>query len=191
MELRTILAEFEELEVGMAVPLTETDLLAQFEAEGTKELSNNGPLKRLTNRHHAAARLLALGHSLKDVAIITGYAYPTVAALQCDPTFKELIEYYVRSVDDEYRGMSAQLAGLGEDAVAELRNRIENEPEKIGTNTLLDVVVKIADRTGHGPTTTTKSEVNVTLDIAARMKAAREKAIEATTFRDITPKVAE
>src|SRR5690606_37701461 len=111
-----------------------------------------------------------------------------------DPTFMELVDFYSREVEAEYRGMHSQMAGLGIDAIDELRRRVEEEPEKIGFSSLLDVVTKIADRTGHGPSSTTKQEVNVTIGLAEKMKAARAAARAASQIdavaRDITPEPA-
>lgn len=152
--------------------------------------TTGSPLKRISERHHALARLLATGTSQADACIITGYDPSRVSILCSDPSFKELLEFYTREVNAEYLGMHAQLAGLGADALSELRRRIEENPTDIGFNSLLEVVTKVADRTGHGAST--KTEVNVTVGLADRMKAARERAREASQIessaKDITPK---
>lgn len=147
------------------------------------------PRKRLTERHHASARLLAAGTTPGRVAIITGLTRQSITLLQNDPSFKELVAYYRDQVEDEYRGMHAQLAGLGVDALEEIRNRLEEEPEKIGFNSLMEIVKITADRTGHGPSSSTKAEVNVTVGLADRLAEARKRANAAIEgrARDITP----
>lgn len=160
--------------------------------------SNRGttqkPLTRISERHHALAKLLAAGTAQVDAAFITGYTQTTISILTDDPSFKELVEFYRREVDAEYRGMHAQMAGLGADALDELRRRMEDEPDKMGASFLLDLVTKIADRTGHGVSTKTTQEVNVTVGLAERMKSARERARAASRpsqieleAKDITP----
>lgn len=166
----------------------------QLLSESNRE-SKASPLKRISERHHALARLIAAGTSQTDAGIITGYQASSISILMDDPTFAELVEFYKREVDVEYRGMHAQMAGLGADALDELRKRLEDEPEKMGASFLLDLVTKIADRTGHGAQTKTTQEVNITVGLADKMKLAREKARAASApvrpaepqMLDITP----
>ena len=176
--------------VAFAGELTEADI-ARI---GTVPLgAKASPLQRITHRHHAVARLLAVGTRPGDVAIITGLSANRISVLQTDTSFQELIEFYSREVNTEFRTMQAQMAALGEDALDELRTRLETEPEKLSNNFLLDLAVKVADRTGNGPSSKSVSEVTVTLDLAARMKKAREAARFAIDgeARDITPEAAE
>lgn len=196
MDLRTVRADWENepLTWGEPVPLTRAELALLAEVpKGTSVDGAIEPLKRLRERHHALARLLATGAcSMSEAAIITGYGVTTISILKNDPSFKELVLFYQNEVNAEYKTMQAQLAGLGSDALDELRRRVEEAPEEIGFNTLLDVVVKIADRTGNGPSSSSKTEVNVTIDLASKMKAARARARDAieANARDITPKAA-
>lgn len=179
------------VEFSVLGPVTEADLAVLRSAE--RRPKGHAPLRRITERHHAVARLLAGGTSVSHVAVITGLTPANIYRLRDDPSFQELVEFYRADIHDTYRSMHAQLAGIGEDALAELRDRLENEPEKMSNTFLLDLVTKVADRTGNGPTTRSTSEVHVTLDIASRMKAAREAAraavIEAEA-RDVTPQEA-
>ena len=201
MDLRTVRADWdaEPLVWEAPVPLTQVELTLLAEVpKGTSEAGASTPLVRIRERHHALARLLATGGcSMAEASIITGYDVSRISILKQDPTFKELVLFYQNEVNAEYKTMQAQLAGLGSDALDELRKRVEEDPDKIAFTTLLDVVVKIADRTGNGPSSTTKSEVNVTIDLASRMKAARERARLASQPQeiagvalDITPKAA-
>lgn len=198
LDLRTIRADWpdEVIEWGEPQPLTHADIaVLSQEPKGWQGFGGpQTPLQRLTERHHALARLIAAGTPPGQAAVIVGRTANNVAILQNDPSFCELVDFYAQEVNAEYRTMQAQMAGLGEDAVAELRRRLEDDDavKEMGAAFLLDVVTKIADRTGNGPTSTTKQEVNVTLDLSARMKAARQAAqtaIEAQAI-DITPKAA-
>lgn len=198
LNLKTIRADWpsEPLAFGEPEALTRADIAILRETDKGFVGKPMTALKRLTERHHALARLLATGTPPGQAAVITGYDSSRISILQTDPSFKELIEFYSLEVNAEYRTMQAQMAGLGEDAVAELRRRLEDDElvKEMGAGFLLDIVTKIADRTGNGPTSTTKSEVNVTIDLATRMKQARERAqqaIEGVSVRDITPQAAE
>jgi hypothetical protein len=197
LNLRTIRADWpdEPLEWGEPEPLTRADL--QIIAEVPKGYAGEvqSPLQRLKERHHALARLLASGDVTDGQAgILTGYNQPTISILRNDPAFIELLDFYRNEVNVEFRSFQAKLARLGGDSIDELQRRVEDKPEELGAAFLLDIVTKVADRTGNGPTssTTNKTEVNVTLDLSARMKQARESArlaIEGVA-RDVTPKVA-
>lgn len=175
--------------IGDARALTEADV-AMLQADVSVSLGGKQtPLQRLTERHHTLARLLASGTPIRHASVITGYAAITISNLREDPTFRELIDFYAQDIDAEYLTMHSQLAGLGSDAIGELRKRVEDEPEKLGASFLLDVVTKIADRTGNGPSSTSKVEATVVIDLAEKMKAARMRAREAieATAVDITP----
>lgn len=190
LNLRTVRADYNEdpLTWGAPESLTQADIQVIL-TTGKGRTEAIPALQRITERHHALARLIAVGTPQRTAGIIVGYSDSRISILMDDPSFQELVAFYSGEVDDEYRLMHAQMAGLGSDAIQELRRRMEDEPEKLGANFLLDVVKTTADRTGNGPTTTTKSEVNVTIDLASRMKAARESAMRAIQPKtiDITP----
>lgn len=193
LDLKTVRSDWppEPLTWEDPVPLTLTDLTMNMERD--KGFAGQASaVKRITERHHALARLLASGTAPGHAAIITGYDASRISILQTDPSFAELVDFYTQDVEAEYRSMHAQMAGLGGDAIDELRRRVEDEPEKLGAQFLLDVVTKIADRTGNGPTTSVTQEVNITLDLSARMKMARERARQAIegTMVDVTPAAA-
>jgi len=195
VNLKTVRADWDDAELVWEDPVALTSADLALLSEVGKGRSVDGavkPLTKIRERHHALAKLLASGGiSQNEASIITGYDISTISILKNDPAFKELILFYQNEVNAEYRTMHSQLAGLGEDAVAELRRRVEEDPEQIGFTSLLDLVTKIADRTGHGPASAASSrvEVNVTVDLASRMKAARAQAARAIegVARDVTP----
>lgn len=116
-------------------------------------------LKRLRHNHHMAARLLAEGRSNTEVALLTGYAAITVTNLQSDPMFKELVAYYQAQVEVKYLDVHERLASLGMDAVAEIHDRLDNEPDSFTLKDLREVAELALDRsvtqgarpTGSGP----------------------------------------
>lgn len=133
-------------------------------------------LKRLSERHHALARCLASGMAEADAAITCGYVGSRVSILKADPAFQELLAFYRQQVDGKYLDMHGVLAGLSLDAAMELRERleidIESEAKKISVTQLMELTKLGADRTGFGPQS---SQLNVNVDFADRLKAARER----------------
>lgn len=132
------------------------------------------PIRQLRDRHHALARKLAEGATPGEAAIWCGYSVSRVSILQSDPAFKELLEFYRREVNIQYRDLNGQLASIAMDATSELLDRLETEPEKISTNQLMELTKLGADRTGYGPQSSS-TNLNVNVDLADRMKAARQR----------------
>jgi hypothetical protein len=140
------------------------------------------PVKKMSERHHALARMLASGLRDGEAAALVGYEQAWVSSLKKSPAFQELMTLYRESKDIEFAEVASRMAGLSKDAVLELQSRMENEPEKFTNSMLLEMIKTLADRTGHGPTTT---QVNVSLDLGSRLAAARERA--RASMIDITP----
>lgn len=130
-------------------------------------------IKRLGDRHHSLARLLAGGTTMMAAAAITGYNISRISILKGDPTFQELVEFYRGQQDEIYFDMHQQLAGLSADALQELRDRLEDKPEEFSSSMLLEIMTKTADRSGHGPSS--EQKVNVNFGIADRLEKARKR----------------
>jgi len=151
--------------------LGESDLaLAELEFGSAPE-----PISKLRAKHHALARALASGMSQNDAAIVSGYSVSRVSILRSDPAFQELEAFYRRDTVEAYRDMHGMLAALGEDAVAELHERLEAEPDKFSNSMLLEITTKMADRTGYGPASSSTTNVNLNVGVADRMEAARQR----------------
>lgn len=124
--------------------ITEADL----QLMATQPLgSSPPPLKRLTDRHHSLARLLAAGTSEADAALITNYDASRISILKNSPAFQELLDLYRLEVKREFATVIDHMAGLSRDAVIELRERIEETPERFTNNELLKLVTDFTDRT--------------------------------------------
>lgn len=150
--------------------------------------SLNGTLKRISARHHAAARLLASGRSVKETAMLSGYTPQNITDLLNDPLFMDLTETYRGVVTAEYRGIHAQLAGVAEDALDLIQERLE-DPEarqKIPLTTAIEITKMGADRVGAGPTSTT-TNVNIHVGLASKLEEARRRAREASNVLEVRP----
>lgn len=161
--------------------LTEDDLVLLNDERGVKAPA----LKRLGERHHALARCLASGMTEGNAAITCGYDASRVSVLKADPAFRELLEFYREDVHSKYLDMHQVLAGLSVDAAMELRARLEDDMEaeekKIPVGQLIELTKLGADRTGFGPQS---SQLNVNVDMAGRLQAARERVASRKLIED-------
>lgn len=133
------------------------------------------PIAKLRDKHHRLARLLASGMTQREAGFIAGYVDSRVSILLNDPTFKQLVEFYRKETQGIYRDMHEQMASLGVDAVAELQDRLETNPDSFETRDLLDVAKVMADRTGFGPTAKSVN-LNINATLADRLAEARKAA---------------
>lgn len=154
--------------------LDATDLALLQEEKGSRP----SPLKRLSERHHALARCLAAGQAPGDAAIACGYSPSRVSILLDDPAFNELLAFYRADVNAQYMDFHSILGGLARDAALELHERLEadmqEDEKKIPLTQLMEITKMGADRTGHGPQSSTLN-TNVNIDLAGRLQKARER----------------
>lgn len=162
--------------------LTPEDL---HKAETTVKNVETPILRKVSARHHAMARRIASGQSLTEAAIASGYVPSRASLLRDDPTFQELVTFYREKYDAEYADFHEQMSGLATDAIIEMRDRFEQDPEQFKNGQLLSIITATADRTGYGPSS--KSEVNVTVGLADRLVEARRRIAEQRRTIDVTP----
>ena len=137
-------------------------------------------LTRISERHHALARALASGISEGEAAAMCGYSLSRVSILKGTPAFRDLLDLYAGQVANEFAEVTARMVGLTKDALTELQDRLEDAPEKIATKDLIELLKVAADRAGYAPTQ--KQELNLNVNLAERIEAARQRVL-----RDITP----
>ena len=176
-ELRTVGRAPRAVDAEVLRELDEADLAMLAEEKG----SAAPPLKRISERHHNLARNLAGGMGPGEAAIVCNYDPSRVSILLADPTFKELVEFYRADVDRTFRDLHGRLFSLAMDAAEELAGRLEDEEraKELSVSALIEVVKMGADRTGHGPQAT-NTNVNVNVDLANRLQAARERVAKRT-----------
>lgn len=136
-------------------------------------------LKRLSERHHALARNLASGMAPSEAAVVCGYSLSRVSILQDDPAFHELLAFYRSDVQAQYRDLHTRLSGIAADALDVLQERLEDTPENLSVGQLIELSKMGADRTGFGPQTS-QTNLNVNIDLASRLEAARKRVKERT-----------
>lgn len=142
-------------------------------------------IKRLSERHHALARCIVAGASMSEAALICGYDISRISVLKNDPSFKELIAFYTETKDRAFRDTQSKLAGIASDALDELQTRLEDSPDKIPLDKLMQLVTLGADRTGNGPSST--QNVNMNSGTADRLQSARERLAHRRKTLDLGP----
>lgn len=130
------------------------------------------PIARVSMRHHALAKCIALGMSSHEASLSTGYCIARISILKGDALFQELVEFYREQTVDAFKANSEGLHGLTSEALGEIRRRLEDEPDKISTRELVSIAQLAADRSGHGPQST---HVSVDISLSERMQRARER----------------
>jgi len=136
-------------------------------------------LKRITDRHHALARLLAAGLPDGEAALIVNYDVSRVSILKNSPAFQKLLALYQSEAKLEFTTVLEHMAGVSRDALLELRERLEENAEKFSNNDLLKVATEFADRAISGPETPDLPEIiELTVPDEAALKAIRAATIE-------------
>ncbi len=139
--------------------LTEADLLtlATTRLSATKPPREEG-LTRVTQRHHALARMLASG-AVDDItaARTLGMNPNTVYMLKKDPTFGELLTHYTKVQETAFVDVAEQMATASSTAIALIQEKLEGS-DPVTLTELIRVAELTLDRTGHGPTKTVRNE---------------------------------
>lgn len=131
-------------------------------------------IQRITDRHHALARLIVEGKKMSEAAYICGISLSRVSILQNDPQFIELLGFYRAEQADHYKDMHERLSNLSMDAVQLVADRMEDDPNSLTTGQLLEIAKMGADRTGFGPQSS-QTNLNVNVGVADRLAAARQR----------------
>lgn len=155
------------LEVEYVRDLTEADLelFASLPAFSTPPA-----LKRLTERHHALARLLAAGTPEGEAALILNYDVSRVSILKNSPAFQDLLALYRSEVNREFASVLDHMAGISRDALVILRDRMEENEDRFSNNELMKIATDFTDRTVGRELDTTKMPTVIEL-VAPQMVA--------------------
>lgn len=142
---------------------------------GPRDKSQSMP-KRLRDSHHTVARLLAMGHSAKLVAEMTGYSHNRVSQLASSPAMIELVATYRAKIDeiwdeniDAYAALAVRNMIAAERQLADKLDAADEEGELLPTRELIAISRDAADRFGYGKRQT---NVNVNADFASMLEKA-------------------
>lgn len=141
----------------------------------TQERGIQAPqIKKLRDRHHALARALAAGMRDHEASAITGYSISRISILKSDPTFQDLLSGYTEASAEVFADFVTRASGLALEAVNELHERLEEEPDSFTHAQLLEVVKTTADRSGNAPVQRSVA-INANVDLGDRLAAARRR----------------
>lgn len=140
-------------------------------------------LKTLRDTHHRIARALAAGLPVTTVAALCGMSLNRVSILKADPAFMELIAHYRGQITaDHFEALDTVTEYLGSvrtKSLAMLEDKIDaasDAGEFLPTRDLVSMAELGLDRTGYGKV---NKNVNVNIDFAANLEAARRRSAQA------------
>lgn len=106
--------------------LTSTDLPAlRAKSSGTALAPAQGHL-RIRNAHHQIAQLMAQGHELTVVGLMTGYSTSYLCRLAADPSFAELLAYYQTQQEMIFADVALRMKTLGLSFLDALQEMLED-----------------------------------------------------------------
>jgi hypothetical protein len=110
---------------------------------------NPHDLKKLREKHHCVARLIAGGMQQRMVATISGYSESYLSILLNGPAMQELVEMYRIQQGASAQLIVEKLQTVGMTAVEKLADKIETD--SLNNNELIQVAKLGLDRSNHGP----------------------------------------
>jgi len=131
--------------------LEEEDLRQLVLASGDIQVDEDDPndLKKIKEKHHHVARLIADGLKQSLVATISGYTESYISVLLNAPAMQELIELYRIKNGAATQIAVEKLKTVGLKALEKLDARIT--ADELDNNELISTAKLGLDRSGHGP----------------------------------------
>lgn len=145
-------------------------------------------LQTLRDNHHRIARALASGMPAIDVATSCGISVNRVSILRADPAFADLVAHYRAMITSEWVQQDTVIEYMRTNALkaqAMISDKLDEAAEKneyLPTRDLLGIAELGLDRTGYGKV---NKNINVNVDFAARLEAARKRSAGADSLRVI------
>lgn len=150
----------EDLDVGK--PLVTCTIEGILEESDLRELALSGltenslveeddpaDLKRIKEKHHSVARMIAGGLQQKMVSQLCGYSETYLSVLLNNPAMRELVELYRIQNGAGANLITEKLRTVGLKALEKLDQAIEEN--KLNKQELLSAAKLGLDRAGHGP----------------------------------------
>ncbi len=136
-------------------------------------------LATLRDSHHRIARAVAAGMKNGDVASTCGISIQRVSTLRADPSFIELVAHYRALLTEEWKETADPVteymrsnALKAEQLISDRLDKAMEEDETIPLSQLVQVTSDRYDRLGYSKVT---KSVNLNVDFAANLEAARRR----------------
>lgn len=133
------------------------------------------PIKRIRDRHHHIAWLLALGKTHWEIAAECRISPSRISLYLRDPAFMEIVELKRREVQESRREVVDALTAKSTEAMHlaedEVIRRVKDDPSSIHIRDLNRITTDRMDRFGYGKHTTSDNR-NINLNFAANLEAA-------------------
>lgn len=114
-----------------------------------KPVDDPADLKRVREKHHSVARLIATGTTQRLTATITGYTESYLSILLNNPAMQELVEFYRMQHGNAVEVIGEKLRAGALGAVERLVDKMEGD--ELNAQELLGLAKLGLDRSGHGP----------------------------------------
>lgn len=118
-----------------------------------EEVDDPASLKRVREKHHSVARLIATGMSESLVATISNYTPQYLSVLLNNPAMEELIATYRLQNGQQAQVIGEKLRSVGLRAV----EKLEGKMDEMNASELTAVAKLGLDRSGHGPSSTQRN----------------------------------
>lgn len=147
-----------------------------------QEKSARPTIQHLRDSHHIVARLLASGLSHTEIARQCGRSINNVSILSTSPAMQELVAQYRAKEDESWKATRDEYYDLifsnGIKAARQIGDQLDSADDPstppIPINRLLAITADSSDRVGYSKKSTT---LNVNVDFAAKLEAARRRSI--------------
>lgn len=162
-------------------PLTRDDL------DCIREKRNVPVVQRFRDPHHRLARLLASGLRPAEAASQVGYSLARIYILNADPSFQDLVAAYRRDVHEAYisaeeeRHKTATEVNLK--ALRHINERFDKADEEGELVPIKDALAVFADTSDRVGLSKKSLNVNINVDFAAKLEAARQRSLNARVPR--------
>lgn len=175
--------------IGAPIELTNLRELTRADLSVLAQPRPPQSIQTLRDNHHRVARALASGMTNIDVALTCGISVGRVHVLKVDPAVQELILHYRSMLTAEWLKEADPvidfLRSNSLKAAAMISDKLDAAAEKdefLPTRDLLGIAELGFDRTGYGKV---NKNVNVNVDFAANLEAARKRTASARPSRQI------
>lgn len=108
-------------------------------------------LQRIRSIHHKIAQMLAQGCANVEVAAAVSMNPTYISVLRADPAFQELLSHYENAEQEAWADVRKKAALVGMTAVEVLQDRLLENPDRVSTKDLVQVVQSGLDYGGHKP----------------------------------------